>query len=38
MDDLKVASQSTSQHHVVHCPNIGDINVYVQVQPAYSHL
>jgi len=36
MDDVKGTSASQSkhhvvQHHVVHCPNIGDINVYVQV-------
>jgi len=31
MDDVKAASQSTSLHHVVSCPNIGDVNVFVQV-------
>jgi len=31
MDDVKASSQTQSAHHVVQCPNIGDINVYVQV-------
>ena len=32
MDDVKASSaQAQSARHVVHCPHIGDVNVYVQV-------